>query len=292
MKLVAIDFETADEQPDSACSVALVCIEGGKVTGVWSSLICPPRTPAARNVAVNGLGWDTLRQHPPFKVVGRQVLELLGDAEAIVAHNADFDRRVMEASCRAAGIEPPALPWHCTVALARKAWPALDNHKLPTVCSHLGIALKHHDAESDAQAAARIYLAAKLAEARAVASPAPLVASVERTGTEGRHRWTWTTSPHRAELRLDGDRLFSIGVLDREASRWRIQIHGKAHALVRIEAQSVCLGRLDELLLEGLRAAVLVAKEDGWELSPDAWARIAKARPHYNPKSNTLEVRS
>jgi DNA polymerase III subunit epsilon len=43
--------------------------------------------------------------------------------------------------------------------LARKAW-SLKPAALPNVCAHLNIPLKHHDAESDSHACARILLSA------------------------------------------------------------------------------------------------------------------------------------
>lgn len=46
--------------------------------------------------------------------------------------------------------------------LARRTW-GLRPAKLPDVCRHLGIGLRHHDALSDAEACARIVLAAGVA---------------------------------------------------------------------------------------------------------------------------------
>jgi len=46
-----------------------------------------------------------------------------------------------------------------TLSLARKHYKNLPNHKLPTVAEHLGIELDHHEALSDARAAALIWIA-------------------------------------------------------------------------------------------------------------------------------------
>jgi DNA polymerase III epsilon subunit-like protein len=43
MKLVAIDFETADQSADSACAIGIVSIEKGKITKKGYRLIRPPR---------------------------------------------------------------------------------------------------------------------------------------------------------------------------------------------------------------------------------------------------------
>ena len=43
---------------------------------------------------------------------------------------------------------------------ARRTW-GLPRNRLPDVCAHLGIALEHHDPLSDAEACARIAIAAR-----------------------------------------------------------------------------------------------------------------------------------
>jgi DNA polymerase-3 subunit epsilon len=66
---------------------------------------------------------------------------------------------VLETCCRTARLSAPQAPYECTVRLARKTWNLFPT-KLPDVCRHLGIPLRHHDAASDAHACARIVLAA------------------------------------------------------------------------------------------------------------------------------------
>ena len=40
----ALDFETADYQPDSACAVGLAKVRGGEVVDTLYSLLRPPRS--------------------------------------------------------------------------------------------------------------------------------------------------------------------------------------------------------------------------------------------------------
>ena len=54
------------------------------------------------------------------------------------------------------------LPFVCTMQLARQTW-GVRPTRLPDVCRFLGIPLQHHDALSDAEAAARIVIAARKA---------------------------------------------------------------------------------------------------------------------------------
>jgi DNA polymerase-3 subunit epsilon len=53
-------------------------------------------------------------------------------------------------------------PFVCTVQVAREVWDIRPT-KLPDVCGHLGLSLKHHSANSDAEACARILIAARTA---------------------------------------------------------------------------------------------------------------------------------
>ncbi len=154
---VAIDFETADHGPDSACAVALVRVENGTIVRRESRLVRPPR-PRILFTRIHGITWEAVRDEPGFDRVWPELAPVLEGAAFLVAHNAGFDRRVLEACCRAAGLEPPDLPFRCTLALARTRL-GLPRSRLPDVCTHLGIPLVHHDAASDAEACARVLLA-------------------------------------------------------------------------------------------------------------------------------------
>lgn len=156
---VAIDFETADYQRDSACAVGLVKVSGRDVVAKKHLLIRPPRREIVFS-HLHGITWPMVRDQPTFAQAWPDILAFLDGARFLAAHNASFDRSVMNACCRAAGLEMPALPFHCTVELARRTW-GLFPTRLPDVCRHLGIALEHHQALSDAEACARIVLAAR-----------------------------------------------------------------------------------------------------------------------------------
>ena len=158
---VAIDFETADTGRDSACSVACVRVEGDRVVRSEVRLIRPPRS-GFQFTHVHGIRWEDVTSAPTFGPVWRELSPILDGAEFLAAHHAPFDRSVLEACCRAAGLEMPTLPFRCTVRIARAAW-RLFPTRLPDVCEFLGIPLRHHDARSDAEACARIVIAAGVA---------------------------------------------------------------------------------------------------------------------------------
>lgn len=158
MSFVAIDFETADYGPDSACSVALVRVEDNQIVAKTHALIRPPRA-RFQFTYIHGIKWEHVRNEPPFGEIWPTLAEYWQGVDHFVAHNASFDKGVLQACCAAAGLAMPKLPFRCTVKLARQTW-RLPSHKLNLVCQHLQIPLKHHDALSDAEACAKIVLAA------------------------------------------------------------------------------------------------------------------------------------
>ena len=158
MKLIAIDFETADHGPDSACAIGLAQVVNNKVISVEHYLIRPPR-PTFYFTDIHGISWNDVVNQPRFGALWPRFRDALESADYILAHNAGFDRRVLNACCESNGIRPPKSEFVCTVKLARAAW-SIRPTTLPNVCNHLGIDLNHHRADSDAVACARIAIAA------------------------------------------------------------------------------------------------------------------------------------
>jgi len=156
---VAIDFETADRRFDSACAVALVRVEYGNIVYKHDFLIRPPR-PYFEFTHIHGITWNMVAHMPVFGDLWPDLEPILDRIDFIAAHNAPFDRGVLKACCIAADLKPPEIPFKCTVALARKKW-GLRPTKLNNVCEFLKIPLNHHDALSDAEACAKIVLAAR-----------------------------------------------------------------------------------------------------------------------------------
>jgi DNA polymerase-3 subunit epsilon len=158
-KFVAIDFETANYSRNSACSIGIVVVSNGKITAKEHYFIRPP-SPQFVFTYIHGLTWADVRDAPLFGELWPQLSSVLKGVDFLAAHNASFDRGVLSECCGTVGLNAPSLPFVCTVELARSRW-GIYPTKLPNVCEELGIQLKHHDALSDAEACARIVLAAE-----------------------------------------------------------------------------------------------------------------------------------
>lgn len=159
MKIVAIDFETANNSPLSACAIGFSIYDDAyRLQDAY--LIKPPQSANQflyYNVKVHGITQKDVEDAPPFDWVYNQIKEYL-KGSILLAHNAPFDMGVLKALIQYYKLEPLDVYVLDTVALARVLFPSLRSHGLASVSTHLQIPLQHHDAKSDADACLRIYL--------------------------------------------------------------------------------------------------------------------------------------
>lgn len=159
----AIDFETANRERGSACAVGLVRVENGRIVDRYATLVRPPEPVdyfTRFNTEFHGIGPEHVADAPDWPRVLRTILDF-ADGSPFVAHNAAFDMGVIQAACAHTGLEWPGADYACSLYTARRTWPALRDHRLPTVCGEIGHALlRHHAADADAEAAAHIMIAA------------------------------------------------------------------------------------------------------------------------------------
>lgn len=155
---VAIDFETANRQRSSVCSVGLVFVRDGEIVDERYSLIKPyPNYYRICNTGIHGLTCEDTRDALPFDMVWAQFEPLVRDLP-FVAHNAAFDRSCLVAAYEAYELYYPNYPFYCTLQCARrKLRGILPNFHLHTVAAYCGFNLEnHHNALADAEACAHI----------------------------------------------------------------------------------------------------------------------------------------
>ena len=139
----------------------MVRIEDGRVTRRVRQFFRPPRD-VMLFTHIHGISMDYLLDKPDFGQAWPVLREVIEGADFLAAHNAGFDRGVLHACLDRAGFEHPDQPWVCTVRQARNTLGIYPAH-LANVCKVMGIKLNHHEALSDAEACARIVLAARRA---------------------------------------------------------------------------------------------------------------------------------
>ena len=157
-RYIAFDVETPNSYNDRISAIGLAVIEGGQITGTFSTLVNPETRFDAFNVALTGITPDMVKDAPTFPQLWRRIGRVM-QSGVLLAHNAPFDMRVLCCCLMDYGIPAPeTLPYACTVQMGRKCFPQLPDHKLNTMCDALGIPLDHHKADSDCLACAQLLL--------------------------------------------------------------------------------------------------------------------------------------
>lgn len=153
----AIDFETANNERSSVCSVGVVVVREGRVVDTFYSLILPE--PNYYNYwcsKVHGLCCSDTDDAPLFPDVWAQIEPLIAGLP-LVAHNRPFDEGCLRAVFRTYSMDYPDYDFFDTLAASRRMLPELENHRLHTVAAACGYQLKnHHHALADALACAWI----------------------------------------------------------------------------------------------------------------------------------------
>lgn len=160
MDFVAIDFETANESRDSACSVGLTVVRNGAIEQTISSLLRPTEMRfSPRCEQIHGITEEMVRDAPTLREFWPSISGLLQD-NLVVAHNAAFDMGVLRNSLHAAKVAIPAVSYLCTHKISERAWPHLAIHRLKFLARIHNIQLDHHDASSDSKVAAELLILA------------------------------------------------------------------------------------------------------------------------------------
>ena len=153
----AIDFETANNERSSVCSVGIVIVRNGEIVDSFYSLIQPE--PNYYNYwcsQVHGLCQDDTEDAPVFPKVWAQIGPLI-EGLPLVAHNKPFDEGCLKAVFRVYQMDYPDYEFYDTLCVSRRVLPNLENHQLQTVAAACGYELEdHHHALADAEACAWI----------------------------------------------------------------------------------------------------------------------------------------
>lgn len=160
LDFTAIDFETANSNSASACSVGLVKVRDGHIVDRAGWFIRPPLGYDAFNewnTRIHGIMAPDVADAPLWS---EQLPELVAfaDGDTLVAHNAGFDMGVISAACAASFVECPSFGYLCSLQVARRTY-NLDSYRLPVAAMAAGFEdFHHHQASDDAEACAAIMI--------------------------------------------------------------------------------------------------------------------------------------
>ena len=150
----AIDFETANEEHTSVCSVGMVIVKDGEIVDTFYSLIRPVPDHYVFTY-IHGLTQSDTENAPLFPEVWKQIEPLI-EGLPLVAHNKSFDEGCLKAVFRLYGMDYPDYEFHCTCVASRRVFPGVS-HRLNNIAPLCGYQLdNHHHALADAEACAWI----------------------------------------------------------------------------------------------------------------------------------------
>lgn len=160
-KLVVIDFETtglSTNGGDRAIEVGAVRIESGQLTDSYQSLINTGVPVSSFIENYTGISNAMLTSAPGPDQVFPELHRFIGDS-VLVAHNAGFDRKFLDAELERVGYRR-SQPFLCSMRIARRLYPACPDHKLGTLVKYAKVPITgdFHRALADAQMTGLLWL--------------------------------------------------------------------------------------------------------------------------------------
>ena len=148
---IALDFETAQGKRNSICAIGLVAVKNNVITEKYWSLIKPPNNEySPYNIKIHGITPQMTQNAPTFEALYPAIKHYL-HGKNVVCHNADFDLDALRQTMQYYDIdEELSIIAHCTFKLYGSS--------LVDCCAELNIVLDHHNALSDAEACAKLFL--------------------------------------------------------------------------------------------------------------------------------------
>ncbi|MBS4025233.1 MAG: DNA polymerase III [Clostridia bacterium] len=162
MRVVCIDFETANRFAGSICAIGIAVLEDSSVVDTKYWLVKPHADYSyfdPFNVMIHGIDEEAVKDAPEFNDIYEQIKPVLRGA-MVSAHNAAFDMSALRHVLDLYEIEYPEIEYVCSYKVALKTWSGLRNYKLNTICQFLNHEFTHHNAQEDAVACSKVLLEA------------------------------------------------------------------------------------------------------------------------------------
>ncbi|WP_435622627.1 exonuclease domain-containing protein [Flagellimonas sp.] len=153
-----LDIESTGGQfnEEGIMEVAIYRFDGHEIVDRFMSLVNPEREIQPFVSKLTGINNKMLRTAPKFHEVAKRIVEITEGA-VIVAHNAQFDYRILRTEFRRLGYDFQRKTL-CTVDLSKKLIPDAESHSLGKLVRSLGIPMSdRHRANGDALATLKLF---------------------------------------------------------------------------------------------------------------------------------------
>ncbi len=153
-----LDVETTGGKfnEEKITEIAIIVYDGDKIIDKFETLINPGKDIQPFVQKLTGINMNLVKNSPKFKDVSEKIFKITKD-KIIVAHNVDFDYRVIKNEFQSINIKyyRDSL---CTVDLSKLIFPNLKSYKLTNLLSHFGIENENpHRANSDTLGALKLF---------------------------------------------------------------------------------------------------------------------------------------
>lgn len=156
---IVIDFEIANNNMSSACSLGMVFVKDNQVIDEKYFLIQPPTLKFDdETVKIHGLTADDVRYEKKFNEVWEEIKFHFNNT-IVIAHNAQFDMSVLHSCLTEYSLDLPEFKYIDSISLSTPACQGVGN-SLKKRLEHFNIKIdNHHNALSDSKACAELVLA-------------------------------------------------------------------------------------------------------------------------------------
>lgn len=153
-----LDIETTGGKynEEGITEIAIHKFDGHQVVDTFISLVNPEKDIQPFVVKLTGINNKMLRTAPKFHEVAKRIIEITQDT-VIVAHNAQFDYRILRTEFRRLGYNYQRKSL-CTVDLSKTLLPDAESYSLGKLVRSLGIPVSdRHRANGDALATMKLF---------------------------------------------------------------------------------------------------------------------------------------
>lgn len=161
LTFAVVDLETTGcrTDRDRVIEVGAVRVSGGRIVERFQSFVNPGRRIPPFVTRLTGIDDSMVEAAPPFGAVADRVRGFVRDT-VVVAHNAAFDGRFLDAELAAADGRPLERPLLCTVRVGRRLLAGLvPRMNLDTVADYYGFGFEgRHRALGDAEVTALVLI--------------------------------------------------------------------------------------------------------------------------------------
>ena len=159
---VVLDFETTglSNKYDDIIEYGGVKLEQGMVTGSFQTFINPKKKLSAFTTNLTGITDRDVMNAPTLEQALFKIKNFIGDS-VIVAHNAEFDIGMLNASLIKIGQSPLKNPVIDTLSLSRTIYPDLRRYTLGYICNQLNVEYNEdeaHRADYDAEVTSQAFM--------------------------------------------------------------------------------------------------------------------------------------